>query len=103
VPALIALFRECENRHAIVFFNFLSGWTIVGWIVTFIWSCMDKRNDQKQRRNVKETQEIISIIVACSVITVAGIISFILRADTLGNWLAAVGVIAIVIVASIGD
>jgi hypothetical protein len=64
---------------------------------------MDKRNDQKQRRNVKETQEIISIIVACSVITVAGIISFILRADTLGNWLAAVGVIAIVIVASIGD
>lgn len=42
LPAIIALNRRNTNRTAIVILNLLSGWTIVGWIITFIWACAPK-------------------------------------------------------------
>ena len=42
LPTIIALNRRNLNMKAIIVLNFLSGWTIVGWIITFVWSCAPK-------------------------------------------------------------
>ncbi|HUS98492.1 MAG TPA: superinfection immunity protein [Hyphomicrobiaceae bacterium] len=38
-PALIAAGRHHHNAPAILATNLLAGWTILGWIVAFIWAC----------------------------------------------------------------
>ena len=38
-PALIAAGRLHHNTLAIFATNLLAGWTIIGWIVAFIWAC----------------------------------------------------------------
>src|SRR6266404_4356733 len=37
-PALVAFFRRQQNRWFILALNFLSGWTIVGWIICLAWA-----------------------------------------------------------------
>ena len=39
MPALIAAGRLHHNTLAILATNLLAGWTIIGWIVAFIWAC----------------------------------------------------------------
>jgi len=42
LPGIIAGFKKKKNQTAIFFFNFLLGWTIIGWIIALIWSlCND--------------------------------------------------------------
>lgn len=38
LPSLIAWYRSHHNIAAIVACNLLLGWTVVGWIGTFIWA-----------------------------------------------------------------
>ena len=38
LPAICAIGRHCRGRGAIFFLNLLIGWTLVGWVVTFIWA-----------------------------------------------------------------
>ncbi|CQR46590.1 hypothetical protein BN1058_00859 [Paraliobacillus sp. PM-2] len=38
IPFLVSLFRKKKNTVAIFFLNLLAGWTIIGWVVAFIWS-----------------------------------------------------------------
>lgn len=38
LPTLIALLRGHHNGFAIFLTNLLLGWTLIGWIVAFIWS-----------------------------------------------------------------
>ena len=40
LPALISFLRRNKNWMAIFFFNFLLGWTGIGWIVALVWSVM---------------------------------------------------------------
>ena len=40
IPAIIA--RKKENGVAIAFLNIILGWTIIGWVVCFIWGCVSK-------------------------------------------------------------
>lgn len=37
-PSLVAWYRAHHNTAAIVACNLLLGWTVVGWIGTFIWA-----------------------------------------------------------------
>jgi hypothetical protein len=39
VPALVAIYRHHRNRVAISVTNLLLGWTLIGWVVAFIWAC----------------------------------------------------------------
>lgn len=38
VPTIIAFNRGNPNRRAIAATNILLGWTVLGWVVAFIWS-----------------------------------------------------------------
>lgn len=38
LPWLIALVRGHHNAGAIFLLNLLLGWTVIGWLVAFIWS-----------------------------------------------------------------
>tara|TARA_R110002096_G_scaffold334406_1_gene528183 strand:- start:525 stop:710 length:186 start_codon:yes stop_codon:yes gene_type:complete len=38
IPALVALVRGHHNAFAIFLTNLIFGWTIIGWLVTLIWS-----------------------------------------------------------------
>jgi hypothetical protein len=39
LPSIIALCRGHLSTFAIFLLNLLLGWTLIGWIVAFIWSC----------------------------------------------------------------
>jgi hypothetical protein len=39
VPAIVAIFPHHRNRVAISVTNLLLGWTLIGWVVAFIWAC----------------------------------------------------------------
>lgn len=41
LPTLIAYNRGHKNQNAICLLNLLLGWTILGWIVSLIWSATD--------------------------------------------------------------
>ena len=38
LPSLIAFVRGHRNKHALVKFNILGGWTIFGWITALVWA-----------------------------------------------------------------
>lgn len=38
VPSLVAFYRGHHSRLAILVLNFLTWWTIVGWIAALAWS-----------------------------------------------------------------
>ena len=42
LPTIIASVRRTKNFGWIFVFNFLLGWTIVGWIVALIWALRDE-------------------------------------------------------------
>lgn len=38
LPSVIAFSRKHHNRAAILGLNFLLGWTVLGWIGSFVWA-----------------------------------------------------------------
>jgi hypothetical protein len=40
LPALIAFLRQHKNKLAIFLLNLLLGWTVLGWVVSLVWSVM---------------------------------------------------------------
>ena len=38
-PALLAGYRRHRNVPAIFALNLLLGWTMLGWVVAFVWAC----------------------------------------------------------------
>lgn len=38
VPSFIALYRRTNNRFGIVALNLFLGWTVIGWLVAFMWA-----------------------------------------------------------------
>lgn len=43
LPALVASSRSHHNSGAIFALNLLLGWTVIGWIVAFVWACTATR------------------------------------------------------------
>lgn len=38
-PAILAYSREHHQRLAILWLTILAGWSVVGWVVAFVWAC----------------------------------------------------------------
>lgn len=38
LPMIIALVREHKNVGAISALNILTGWTLIGWVVSLVWA-----------------------------------------------------------------
>jgi len=47
LPTLIAFGREHTARHIIVLVNILLGWTLIGWIVVFLWALLGNVEDDQ--------------------------------------------------------
>jgi hypothetical protein len=41
IPAIIAGYRHKKQAAAILVLNFLLGWTILGWVGSLVWACMN--------------------------------------------------------------
>ena len=39
LPTLIAYNRKHKSRAGVALLNLLFGWTLLGWIVCFVWAC----------------------------------------------------------------
>ncbi|MFA5063777.1 MAG: superinfection immunity protein [Candidatus Omnitrophota bacterium] len=40
LPTLIAFLRQHKNSLAIFLLNLFLGWTVLGWVVSLVWSVM---------------------------------------------------------------
>ena len=40
MPTLIAFLRQHKNKLAIFLLNLFLGWTVLGWVVSLVWSVM---------------------------------------------------------------
>lgn len=40
LPTLIAFLGQHKNKLAIFLLNLLLGWTVLGWVVSLVWSVM---------------------------------------------------------------
>ena len=40
LPTLIAFLRQHKNKLAVFLLNLLLGWTVLGWVVSLVWSVM---------------------------------------------------------------
>jgi len=38
LPTLIAFSRQHKNKLAIFLLNLLLGWTVLGWVISLVWS-----------------------------------------------------------------
>ena len=43
LPTVIANVRHHHNSAAIFLVNLFFGWTVVGWLIAFIWACTTVR------------------------------------------------------------
>ena len=48
VPTIIAGLREHQNTVAIFALNLLLGWTLVFWVMAFVWALINSRDDRQQ-------------------------------------------------------
>lgn len=46
-PGIVALLRSHHNVVAIIALNLLLGWTLIGWVVAFVWSLTATQGAQK--------------------------------------------------------
>lgn len=46
LPTLVAYGREHLRRHDVAIVNVLIGWTLIGWIVVFLWAALGRVEDQ---------------------------------------------------------
>jgi hypothetical protein len=46
LPTLIAFGREHLRRYDIIVVNILVGWTLIGWIVVFLWASLGRVEDE---------------------------------------------------------
>lgn len=45
VPSSIAFYRNHTYKAGILALNLLLGWTFIGWVVSMVWSVVDKSNN----------------------------------------------------------
>jgi T4 superinfection immunity protein len=58
MPTIIALARDKRRASGVALVNFFLGWTVIGWLAAFIWSCTGKTRAD-DRREAKRHQEVI--------------------------------------------
>jgi hypothetical protein len=40
LPTLIAFLRQHKNKLAVFLLNLFLGWTVLGWVISLVWSVM---------------------------------------------------------------
>lgn len=40
IPSIVANSNNKKNEGAIIVFNILLGWTILGWVIALVWAMM---------------------------------------------------------------
>lgn len=50
LPSIVAASRRCKDTFSILALNILAGWTLIGWLIAFIWSFTSE--GRWQRRHV---------------------------------------------------
>ena len=62
LPTIVARTRDHHSGRAIFYTNLLLGWTIIGWVIAFIWSFTNPVqvivNNQKQQSAADEIQKL---------------------------------------------
>ena len=53
LPSIVALSRRHPRAGDIVVLNILAGWTVVGWLIAFVWSSWSsiEPNERRQHRD----------------------------------------------------
>jgi hypothetical protein len=46
LPTLIAFGREHPRRQDVAVLNIVLGWTLIGWIVAFLWASLVRTEDE---------------------------------------------------------
>jgi hypothetical protein len=46
LPTLVAYGREHPQRQGVAILNILLGWTLIGWIVVFLWAALAHVEEQ---------------------------------------------------------
>lgn len=46
LPSIVAFNRNHRNKVPIAILNLLLGWTLIGWVVALVWSCLADVNQQ---------------------------------------------------------
>lgn len=46
LPTGIANMRETQNSGGIFFLNFLTGWTLIGWLICLLAACLSRSTDK---------------------------------------------------------
>ncbi len=59
IPSIIALLRMKKNLLAIIALNFFLGWSLIGWVVSLVWSLSSDSKPQKiiVNQQVPKTKE----------------------------------------------
>ena len=47
LPTVIAYARDIPQRRAITVVNIVLGWTLIGWIVVFLWARMAQTQEEE--------------------------------------------------------
>jgi Superinfection immunity protein len=64
LPTVVAMARgKAEGQGGIFFVNFLLGWTVVGWLLSFVWACTGRTNADK-REEKRRHKEMLAMIAA---------------------------------------
>jgi hypothetical protein len=40
LPTLVAYARDIPQRQTVTVFNIILGWTLIGWLIAFLWARM---------------------------------------------------------------
>lgn len=51
LPSIVALLRRHPETGNIVVLNILGGWTVVGWLIAFIWASWSSTDPKKRRED----------------------------------------------------
>lgn len=43
VPTTVAIYKNRKNTGAIFVLNFFLGWTLIGWVVAFVWAMAEEK------------------------------------------------------------
>lgn len=65
LPTIVASNRGHQSSGAIFFLNLLLGWTLLGWVVAFVWSFTNPTqvvvNNQTQKSAADEIQKLAAL------------------------------------------
>jgi hypothetical protein len=63
MPTIIAVMRDKRGVGAVALINFFLGWTVIGWLLTFVWASSGKTRSEQEREK-RRHREMMSMLDA---------------------------------------